>query len=128
MILLIGKSCAGKTTILNRLIKEGYLCYEGSEIVTNIQKEKGYKNILERCGNDIVARYIHEKYGDSASNAIISGLRTEAELCYLKRHYSVYVISLYISDKEAYRRNGADKKGHWMIENRPHYVFRRYIP
>lgn len=62
MLILIGKSCAEKTTILNRISKDGYLCFEGSELVCKIQKEKGYKNIFEKYGRDIVARYIHEKY------------------------------------------------------------------
>lgn len=105
MLLLIGKSCAGKTTILNRISKDGYLCFEGSELVRKIQKKKECKNIFKKYGRDIVARYIHEKYGESAINAIVSGLRTEEEIDYLKQYYPIYIVSLYISDKESYRRS-----------------------
>lgn len=105
MFLLIGKSCTGKTTILNRLSKSGYMCFEGSEIVRKVQKEKKYQNIFEIYGKDIVVKYIHEKYGELANNAIVSGLRTEEEVHYLKQHYSIYIVSLYISDKESYIRN-----------------------
>lgn len=30
MIILIGKSCVGKTTILDRFSQDGYTCFEGS--------------------------------------------------------------------------------------------------
>lgn len=115
MLILIGKSCAGKTTVLNKFYEAGYKCIEGSTIVREIQNEKGFKNILERCGNDIVARKIYKKCGKLDSNIVISGLRTIAEVEYLKQHYSVFIVALYISDKEAYRRS--------IYRNREQYDF-----
>lgn len=105
MLILIGKSCAGKTTVLSKFYEAGYKCLEGSKIVREIQNEKGFKNILERCGDDIVARKIYKKCENCDLNIVISGLRTIAEVEYLKQYYSVLVVALYISDEEAYRRS-----------------------
>lgn len=108
MLILIGKSCAGKTTVLSKFYEEGYKCLEGSKIVREIQNEKGFKNILERCGDDIVATKIYKefkKYKNCDMKIVISGLRTIAEVEYLKQYYSVFVVALYVSDEEAYRRS-----------------------
>ena len=113
MIILIGKSCTGKTTILDKFRQDGYTCFEGSEIVRTIQKEKGYKNILDNEGKDIVGKYIHKMCKGVDTNVVVSGLRTEEEVDFLKNYYSLYIIALYISDEEAYRRNIKRARDHY---------------
>ena len=47
------------------------------------------------------------------TNVVVSGLRTEEEVDFLKNYYSLYIIALYISDEEAYRRNIKRARDHY---------------
>ena len=98
LIVVIGRTCAGKTTFGKYLHDfHQYDHIEASEIMSTVAQKVGIaqpdsfhtaKRVLDVHGPDVVANQIVDSYGPKlAGRVVISGFRTIEEVMYIRRHY-----------------------------------------
>lgn len=96
VLLIVGRTCAGKTTFAERAESQGFTRIEASEIVRKIGSDPlpdddpgGFRfamRTLDELGHDAVASQIGEQIRDSPEvPVVVSGLRDIEEIAYFKR-------------------------------------------
>jgi dephospho-CoA kinase len=121
ILVIVGRTCAGKTTMAERLSAEhGYTYFEASSILrtfqdpnpenadgSNMAGDQGFaERILNRFGPDAVARRLLELIeGTHIERLAVSGFRTIEELECIRAHFpEARVVLVYASDRTRYER------------------------
>ncbi len=102
LIVIVGNSCSGKTTLREELAKLGYVTIEASDYFRKAKKFwTTQSNLpLNIWGMELLLK---EK-GALLDNAIITGIRTNEEVEYLKNHFELIVIALLTNEEKSYER------------------------
>jgi inosine/xanthosine triphosphate pyrophosphatase family protein/dephospho-CoA kinase len=95
VFVIVGHTCAGKTTFGEYALKAGLGFVEASSILRMISDSAGLSNpdpfylaqtVLERFGPDVVARKIIQLYPKIDNGIVLTGFRTIEELELFKKH------------------------------------------
>lgn len=110
MILIVGQSGCGKTSVRNYLEGRGFRGFEASEYVRTAVGRYGVvsvRELLEKHGKDIVARLIQEDiamFEQHPDSVVITGFRVPDEIKYFRERYRTKVIGLYSDVLTSFRR------------------------
>lgn len=117
VLLLIGRTCAGKTTLGEYLsMRHGMRLVEASSIVRMLSQRRAEsverdpqdaaRDLLGSEGPDIVARTIIEHYGDEPQGLVVTGFRAIEEIEAMLAHYPrAQVVLVRASDRIRYERH-----------------------
>lgn len=117
VFLLIGRTCAGKTTLGDFLsMRHGMRLVEASSIVRMLSQrradgiernpQEAAQDLLGSEGPDVVARTIIEHYGDEPQGLVVTGFRAIEEIEAMLAHYPrAQVVLVGASDRVRYERH-----------------------
>jgi len=115
LFVVVGHTCAGKTTFGEYAQNAGLIFVEASSVLRMIVRSKGLvgtdpfslaKATLDQFGNDVVARKITQLYPGVGHGLVISGFRTIEELELIKRHIAhAQVVLIEATERTRYQRH-----------------------
>lgn len=113
LVILVGKTCSGKTTLRQEFQKNGYCTIEASEWFLKCKEEyfKEGKFTYDTPLNIYMSSKIIEKFGDRLNHALLTGLRTFEEYDFFCKYgFNVILIAILCNDKESYVRSKHRKR------------------
>ena len=128
VVLVIGRMCAGKTTLGTWVGKaHRWLHIEASDELRRVAEEEGIgvkrdefaraRHVLDWKGPDVVAKSIARKYhGRLDEGAAISGFRTIEEVLYFRKRYTSCVV-VYVDAGERLRFSRYRERGRGRVAN-----------
>jgi len=115
LFVVVGHTCAGKTTFGEYAQNAGLTFVEASDVLRMIARSKGVvetdpfslaKATLDQFGNDVVARKIAQLYPAIDRGLVISGFRTIEELELIKRQIAhAQVVLVEATERTRYQRH-----------------------
>ena len=112
---VVGHTCAGKTTFGEYAQNAGLVFVEASSVLRMIGRGTGFANpdpfalaktTLDQMGNDIVARKIVQLYPTIEHGLVITGFRTIEELELVKKHMSnAQIVLIEAGERTRYERH-----------------------
>ncbi len=115
ILVVVGHTCAGKTTFGEHAQSAGLLFVEASSILRMITRDIATgatdtfnlaKTTLDLLGNDIIARKIVQLYSSISQGLVITGFRTIEELELIKKHMThARVVLVEASERIRYQRH-----------------------
>jgi len=115
VFVVVGHTCAGKTTFGECAQNVGLTFVEASSVLRMIARSKGMdepdpfrlaKAVLDQFGNDVVARKIVQLYPAIDTGLVISGFRTIEELELIKGHIAhAQVVLIEATERTRYQRH-----------------------
>lgn len=114
LVVVIGKTCTGKTSLRLELQKEGYFTIEASEYFQRSQEKNALGFNSQHLPLSIfTADEIIKECGEKLEHAVLTGLRTVEEYEYFCKYISmVYLIAISCDNKECYKRAKIRKREH----------------
>jgi dephospho-CoA kinase len=109
IIIIVGKSCSGKTSAREHLESKGMISFEASKYMKEYINKYNLnpKELFIKFGKDFVSKLIFQeiKKSEGSKSFVISGLRTVEEIEFLKNKSKVKIIGLNVSDEICFQRN-----------------------
>lgn len=109
LIVLVGNSGSGKTSLREHLQDHGFLGFEAGTYADKIcdnSKKSNLDFFMKHKNRVLVAKAIYRDIkAKKAENIVISGLRIPEEIIFLRKRFkNMYVIGLYAPENVCYRR------------------------
>ena len=111
LVILVGNSCTGKTSLKEELLRQGYCAIEASDYIRRAYElKKVNKKEIKLPTNILAMKMILDEYRESLYHAVLTGVRTPSETEFLQKHLkSVLIVAIRADYKKCYER--AQKRG-----------------
>ena len=113
LVILVGKTCSGKTTLRQEFQKSGYCTIEASEWFSRCKQEYHIAGEFN-CAvplNIYMSSKIIEEFGNRLNHTLLTGLRSLNEYEYFCKYgFNVILIAILCNDRESYIRSKRRKR------------------
>jgi len=109
IIIIVGKSCSGKTSAREHLESKGMIGFEASKYMKEYINKYSLspEELFIKFGRNFVSKLIFQEIKEAGgdNSFVISGLRTVEEIEFLKNKSKVKIIGINVSDETCFQRN-----------------------
>ncbi len=110
LVIVVGTTCSGKTSLRLEFQKRGYFTIEASEQLARC-RERYLPEYDSLPLNIFTASETIKEYGDCLGHALLTGLRTVEEFEYYRRFdFNTYLVAIHCDSRECYRRAKSRKR------------------